>query len=54
MPEEAPVMRTTLPARFSAKMDFNVQRKNLRVQYAGKKRAREKKVNGGATRLRKV
>jgi len=52
IPEEAPVMWTTLPATFSGKNVKIMERKNLKVQYGGKKRSKEKKVNGGATMFR--
>lgn len=52
IPEEAPVMWTTLPATFSGKNAKIMERKNLKVQYGGKKRSKEKKVNGGATMFR--
>lgn len=54
MPEEPPVMRTTLPATFSGKMERRVERKKLKVQNGGKKRQREKKVNGGTSRFRNL
>lgn len=54
MPEEAPVMWTTLPATFSLKMEFMIERKNLKVQYGGKKRQRKKKVVIEATMFRNL
>lgn len=51
MPEEAPVMMTTLPATFSGKEEYTRERKNLKTRNGGKKNRRVNKVKGGATRF---
>ena len=53
IPEEAPVMRTTFPLRFSQKMVEKIDCKNLKKIKGGKKKQRPKKVKKGAVRLRK-
>nr|GMD31220.1 hypothetical protein Iba_chr09aCG14430 [Ipomoea batatas] len=50
MPEEAPVMMTTLPETSSAKTEPKIERKNLYTSNGGHKNSRLKKVKGGATR----
>ncbi|CAK9183200.1 unnamed protein product [Ilex paraguariensis] len=52
MPEEAPVIRTTLPETSSENMELTNERKSLRHCNGGTKSKREKKVAGGATKLR--
>lgn len=54
MPEEAPVMRTTLPATFSWKTKVKKERKHLRAWYGGNKNRRVKKVKGGAIRFKNM
>ncbi|KAI3759506.1 hypothetical protein L6452_07386 [Arctium lappa] len=53
MPEEAPVIRTTLPERFSVKMERRMPRQNLKKIHGGKKSNKVKKVKGGAARFKK-
>lgn len=52
MPEEAPVMRTTFPAIFSAKKERKKEKKYLKTAYGGKKNKRVRKVDGGATKFK--
>lgn len=47
-------MTTTLPATSSLKRVPKMERKNLKSCKGGKRKRREKKVNGGAVRLRNV
>lgn len=48
------MITTTLPATSSLNRVPRTERKNLKSWKGGKKRRREKKVKGGADKLRKV
>lgn len=54
IPEEAPVMRTTLPATSSLKMYLTMERKKLKNRKGGKKNRREKKVKVGAATFKNM
>lgn len=54
MPEEAPVMRTTLPATSSLKREERAEMKNLKAYRGGRRKQREKKVKMGAARFKNL